>query len=232
MTPDLPGAASAGEPAASPIRVVLVDDDALVRAGLRAMLSSADDIEVVGEAGDGTEVTELVSRTRPDLVVMDIRMPHRDGITATRDLKAAGSAVPVLVLTTFHLDKHVFAALEAGAAGFLLKDTPPRELIEAVRIVAAGDAMLSPAHTRAVIDRFADAERDSRRDAAGRLLAELSPREREVAEAVAEGLSNAEIGRRLFCSEATVKTHLTRIFTKLGDANRVKLALLVRDAAD
>ncbi|MEJ1092919.1 response regulator transcription factor [Microbacterium istanbulense] len=212
------------------IRVGLVDDDALVRAGLRGILSSADDVEVVGEASDGAEVTDLVARTRPEVLVMDIRMPQVDGIEATRRLAGMADAPRVLVLTTFHLDKHVFAAIEAGASGFLLKDTPPRELIDAVRIVAAGDAMLSPAHTRALIERFADNGREVRREAAQALLAQLSVREREVAFAVGEGLSNAEIGARLFCSEATVKTHLTHVFAKLGEANRVRLALLVRDA--
>ncbi|MFT4259409.1 response regulator transcription factor [Microbacterium sp.] len=211
------------------IRVALVDDDALVRAGLGTILSSAEDIEVVGEGADGAEAADLVRRTRPDVVVMDIRMPRMDGIEATR-LIAGDDAPRVLVLTTFQLDEHVFAAIEAGASGFLLKDTPPTELIDAVRIVAAGDAMLSPAHTRALIERFADSGREHRRDAAQSLLDELSPREREVASAVAEGLSNADIGALLFCSEATVKTYLTRIFAKLGDTNRVRLALLVRDA--
>ena len=212
------------------IRVVLADDDALVRAGLTAILTSASDIAIVGEAGDGAAAVEIVRRTRPDVVVMDIRMPRLDGIEATRRL--AGEAARVLVLTTFRLDEHVFAAIEAGASGFLLKDTPPTELIEAVRIVAAGDAMLSPAHTRALIERFADSGRERRRERASALLDELSPREREVALAVAEGLSNAEIGARLSCSEATVKTHLTRVFQKTGDTNRVRLALLVRDAED
>ena len=213
------------------IRVAIVDDDALMRAGLGAILSSADDISVVGEAGDGAEAPELVRRTRPDVVVMDIRMPEMNGIEATR--RIAGDDGPkVLVLTTFRLDEHVFAAIEAGASGFLLKDTPPRELIDAVRIVAAGDAMLSPAHTRALIERFADSGRERRRERARLVLDQLSPREQEVVVAVAEGLSNAEIGRRLFCSEATVKTHLTRVFAKVGDANRVRLALLVRDAEE
>lgn len=212
------------------IRVAIVDDDALMRAGLRAILSSVDDIDVVGEADDGAGVADMVHRARPDVVVMDIRMPRVDGIEATRRLTADARAPQVLVLTTFRLDEHVFAAVEAGASGFLLKDTPPRELIEAVRIVAAGDAMLSPAHTRALIERFADSGREQRRDAARARLDRLSPREHEVAAAVAEGLSNAEIGARLFCSEATVKTHLTRVFAKIGDANRVRLALTVRDA--
>ncbi|MFT4218964.1 MAG: response regulator transcription factor [Microbacterium sp.] len=212
------------------IRVCIVDDDALVRAGLGTILSSAGDIEVVGQAANGAEVDELVRRTRPDVVVMDVRMPQVDGIEATRRLTSEGGP-RVLVLTTFRLDEHVFAAIEAGASGFLLKDTPPAELIEAVRVVAAGDAMLSPAHTRALIERYADSGREQRRDAARAVLGELSPREREVADYVAEGLSNAEIGARLFCSEATVKTHLTRVFAKLGETNRVRLAILVRDAA-
>ncbi|WP_454294642.1 response regulator transcription factor [Salana multivorans] len=212
------------------IRVAIVDDDALVRAGLRTIFSSAEDLLVVGEAEDGSGVPELVAREHLDVLVMDIRMPGVDGIEATRRL--IGSPVRVLVLTTFQLDEHVFAAVEAGASGFLLKDTPPRELIEAVRIVAAGDAMLSPSHTRALIEHFADSGRDRRRDGARELLDRLSPRELEVAEGVAQGLSNAEIGAALFCSEATVKTHLTRVFAKIGEANRVRLALLVRDATD
>lgn len=214
------------------IRVGIVDDEALMRAGLRGILSSADDLEVVGEAGDGADVPELVRETRPDVLVMDIRMPRVDGIEATRRLIAdAGMSAPrILVLTTFQLDQHVFAAIEAGASGFLLKDTPPTELIDAVRVVAAGDAMLSPAHTRALIERFADSGRERRREVARGLLDQLSPREREVAGYVAEGCSNAEIGALLFCSEATVKTHLTHIFAKLGDTNRVRLALLVHDA--
>ncbi|MFT3887778.1 MAG: response regulator transcription factor [Arachnia sp.] len=213
------------------IRIAIVDDDPLVRAGLRTIFSSADDLTVVGDADDGAGVPSLVERERPDVVVMDIRMPGVDGIEATRGL-AGNPDVRVLVLTTFQLDEHVFAAIEAGAAGFLLKDTPPRELIEAVRIVAGGDAMLSPSHTRALMDHFADSGRDRRRDAARGSLADLSPRELEVAQGVAEGLSNAEIGAKLFCSEATVKTHLTRIFAKVGDTNRVRLALLVRDAEE
>ena len=214
------------------IRVGIVDDEALMRAGLRGILSSADDLEVVGEAGDGADVPELVRETRPDVLVMDIRMPRVDGIEATRRLIAdAGTSAPrILVLTTFQLDQHVFAAIEAGASGFLLKDTPPTELIDAVRVVAVGDAMLSPAHTRALIERFADSGRERRREVARGLLDQLSPREREVAGYVAEGCSNAEIGALLFCSEATVKTHLTHIFAKLGDTNRVRLALLVHDA--
>ena len=212
------------------IRVAIVDDDPFVRAGLRAILSTAPDLDVVGDADDGAGVPDLVGAARPDVVVMDIRMPRVDGIEATARLTAAGGSPGVLVLTTFQLDAHVFAAIEAGASGFLLKDTPPAELIDAVRVVASGDAMLSPAHTRALFERFADAGADRRRNAARGLLGRLSAREREVAECVAKGLSNAEIGAELYCSEATVKTHLTRVFTKLDDMNRVRLALLVRDA--
>lgn len=211
------------------IRVVIVDDDALVRAGLRTIFSSAPDLLVVGEAEDGSGIRELVALEQPDVVVMDLRMPRVDGIEATRQL-AGQPGVRVLVLTTFQLDEHVLAAIEAGANGFMLKDTPPRELIEAVRIVAAGDAMLSPSHTRTLIEHVADSGRERRRDGARGLLERLSPRELEVAELVAQGLSNAEVGARLFCTEATVKTHLTRVFAKIGEANRVRLALLVRDA--
>lgn len=212
------------------VRVAVVDDDPLVRAGLTAIFGSAEDLDVVGDAGDGEQVPALVARTRPDVVVMDVRMPGVDGITATRDVTALDGAPRVLVLTTFHVDEAVFDALEAGASGFLLKDTPPEELISAIRVVAAGEAMLSPADTRSVIDRFAKTDRGRRRERAQAALGELSTREREVAEAVAEGLSNAEIGKLLFCSEATVKTHLTHAFGKLGFANRVRLAILVRDA--
>lgn len=212
------------------VRVALVDDDPLVLAGLTAIFSSAADLDVVGQAADGSEVAALVAHHRPDVVVMDIRMPGLDGIAATRALTATDGAPRVLVLTTFHLDENVFAALEAGAAGFLLKDTPPPDLIEAVRVVARGDAMLSPAHTRAVIERFAQTDVGMRREQARTALGQLSEREQEVAYAVAEGLSNAEIAATLYCSEATVKTHLTHAFTKLGFTNRVRLAILVRDA--
>lgn len=214
------------------IRVAVVDDDPLVRAGLSAILGSAGDLEVVGEAGDGSEAPALVRATRPDVVVMDVRMPCVDGISATREITALDDAPQVLVLTTFHVDDAVFQALRAGAAGFLLKDTPPEELIAAVRVVAAGEAMLTPADTRSVIDRFARTGQSRRRATARTALDRLSDREREVAEAVAQGLSNAEIGQLLYCSEATVKTHLTHAFAKLGYANRVRLAILVRDAQE
>lgn len=212
------------------IRVVVVDDDALVRAGLATIFGSAVDLEVVGQAADGAEAISLVRRLTPDVVVMDIRMPVMDGISATQAITGLASAPRVLVITTFHLDQNVFDALQAGAAGFLLKDTPPDELIEAIRVVAAGEAMLSPAHTKAVIDRFASPGSGARRVAAESQLAALSAREVEVARAVAEGLSNAEIAGKLYCSEATVKSHLTHAFTKLGFTNRVRLAILIHDA--
>lgn len=212
------------------IRVLIADDEELVRAGLAMILHTAGDVAVVGEVGDGADVLDAVARDRPDVVLMDIRMPRLDGLTATRALAALPDPPRVLVVTTFHLDEYVFGALEAGAAGFLLKDTPPRELIEAVRVVAEGHAMLSPRDTRALIDRYAGSGRHRRQADAKSRTAGLSPRELEVAQAVARGLSNAEIAAALYCSEATVKAHLTHIFVKTDCDNRVRLALMVRDA--
>ncbi len=214
------------------IRVLIADDEALVRSGLALILGSADDIVVVGQVGDGTEALAAAARLRPDVVLLDIRMPHLDGIAATRALSALPQPPRVLVVTTFHLDEYVFGAIEAGAAGFLLKDTPPRDLIEAVRVVAEGHAMLSPVDTRRLIDRYATSDSQQRRVAARRRLAALSPRELEVARAVAGGLSNAEISADLYCSEATVKAHLTHIFVKTDCDNRVRLALLIHDAGE
>ncbi len=211
-------------------RVLLVDDDALVRAGLRMILSSADDLEVVGEAGDGGEAVLAVQTHRPDVVLMDVRMPRVDGLTATARVSALPDPPRVVVLTTFGLDDYVLRALEAGAVGFLLKDTPPRELIEAVRVVAAGDAMLSPAVTRALVDHVAASGGTGRRSAALARIEALTEREREVLVAVGQGFSNAEIGRELFLSEATVKTHVSRVLLKLGCANRVQAAILAHDA--
>jgi DNA-binding NarL/FixJ family response regulator len=211
-------------------RVLLVDDDALVRAGLRMILSSADDLEVVGEAGDGGEAVQAVQAHRPDVVLMDVRMPRVDGLTATARVTALPDPPRVVVLTTFGLDDYVLRALEAGAVGFLLKDTPPRELIEAVRVVAAGDAMLSPAVTRALVDHVAASGGTGRRSAALARIEALTEREREVLVAVGQGFSNAEIGRELFLSEATVKTHVSRVLLKLGCANRVQAAILAHDA--
>ncbi|MCA2226830.1 response regulator [Nonomuraea aurantiaca] len=217
----------------APIRVLIVDDDALVRAGLSMILGGAGDIEIVAEAGDGSEVPPLVAAHRPDVVLMDIRMPDVDGLTATEALRAAESPPEVVVLTTFHADAQVVRALRAGAAGFLLKDIPPRELVEAIRKVAAGEPILSPAVTRQLIAHVSDdgGGAGRRTDRARGLLAKLSERERDVALAVGQGKSNAAIGRELYMSVATVKAHVSRILTKLDLNNRVQIALTVYDAS-
>ncbi|MFF9813582.1 response regulator [Streptomyces sp. NPDC014006] len=212
------------------IRVLLVDDDPLVRAGLSLMLGGADDITVVGEAGDGGEVAELVESTRPDVVLMDIRMPSVDGLAATERLRGHADAPQVVLLTTFHADDQVLRALRAGAAGFVLKDTPPAEIIDAVRKVAAGDPVLSPAVTRQLMLHAAGTAADTRGARARERLAALAEREREVAVAVGRGLSNAEIAAQLFMSVATVKAHVSRILARLGLNNRVQVALLAYDA--
>lgn len=220
-------------PAGSPaIRVLIIDDEALVRSGLRMILESADDLTVVGEADDGADAVEAVGRCCPDVVLMDIRMPRLDGLAATTALRRLPDPPRVLILTTFDVDDHVFGALQAGADGFLLKDTPPRDLIQAVRVIAAGDAMLSPSVTRTLIAHVAGTSPTARpADAeADRALASLSPREREVLIEVAAGRSNAEIASALFMSEATVKAHVTHLFTKLNRTNRVQLAILAHDA--
>jgi DNA-binding NarL/FixJ family response regulator len=212
------------------IRVVLVDDDAIVRAGLRLMLGGAADIEIVGEAADGAQVPALVAAHRPDLVLMDIRMPGVDGLTATGTLRAEPDAPEVLVLTTFHTDAHVLGALRAGAAGFLLKDTPPYDIVTAIRKAVAGDPVLSPAVTRRLIEQVVDGPQHARAAAARGRLAVLGEREREVARAVGSGRSNAEIARELHLAVPTVKAHVSRILTRLGLNNRVQIALLVHDA--
>ncbi|MFB7514843.1 response regulator [Streptomyces sp. NPDC056144] len=218
------------------IRLLLVDDDPLVRAGLTFMLGAADDLEIVGEGADGREVPALVERLVPDVVLMDIRMPYVDGITATERLRALPGAPEVVVLTTFHADEQVLRALRAGAAGFLLKDTPPVEILAAVRRIAAGDPVLSPAVTRQLMTHVAgepdrpDRAEGSRRAVAAERLAELAGREREVAVAVGKGQANAEIAAELYMSVPTVKTHVSRILAKLGLNNRVQIALLVHDA--
>ncbi|MEU2435677.1 response regulator [Streptomyces rubradiris] len=215
---------------AKPIRLLLVDDDPLVRAGLALMIGGAGDIEVVGEAADGAEAEELVRRTRPEVVLMDIRMPSVDGITATRRLRARPDAPQVVVLTTFHADEQVLHAMRAGAAGFVLKDTPPAEIVDAVRRVAAGDPVLSPAVTRQLMRHAAGTAADARQTRARERLAVLGDREREVAVAVGRGLANARIADELFLSVATVKAHVSRVLAKLGLDNRVQIALLVYDA--
>jgi DNA-binding NarL/FixJ family response regulator len=212
------------------IRVLLVDDDPLVRAGLRMILSSAEDLEVVGEVGDGSQAVQAVREHRPDVVLMDIRMPELDGVSATQRLRELPEPPQVIVLTTFHLDAYVLRALRVGASGFLLKDTPPTEIVHAVRVVAAGEAMLSPSVTRTLLAHIGDRAANDRHAAATARLALLSDREREVAVAVATGASNADIAAQLYLSEATVKAYVSRLLAKLDAANRVQIAILVHDA--
>lgn len=209
------------------IRVVVVDDEQLVRAGLRQILEAAEDITVVGEAADGAGALEQAHLLHPDVVLLDVRMPGVDGLTVAPEVVAAGPKV--IMLTTFDLDEYVHRALRAGAVGFLLKDTPPRELAAAVRTVAAGNAMLAPTVTRRLISSFAE-RGPARRDAARQRLAPLTARELEIVREVARGLDNAEIARRLTMSEATVKAHVSRALAKLHAGNRVQLAILVHDA--
>jgi DNA-binding NarL/FixJ family response regulator len=215
------------------IRVLLVDDDALVRSGLRMMLAGAESLDVVGEAADGREVLGAVDLHRPDVILMDIRMPQLDGIAATRLLAAQPDPPAVLVLTTFDADELVLRALQAGAAGFLLKDTPPAEIVRAIELVHAGHGMLSPAVTRRLISMVAgDSDAGVRADDARERLATLSPRERDVALAVGLGLGNAEIATTLHLSVATVKGHVSRLLDKLDVDNRVQIALLVQVAGE
>jgi len=210
------------------IRVLLVDDDALVRAGLTMMLDGANGIEVVGEAADGDQVPAAVDAHAPDVVLMDLRMPRTDGITATRRLRARPRAPEVIVLTTFDADENVLGGLRAGASGFLLKDSPPDQIVEAIHRVAAGDPILSPAITRRLMDRAVATA--GAREQARAALAGLTPREQEVVVGIARGETNAEISARLYMSVATVKAHITHILTKLGLGNRTQIALLAHDA--
>jgi DNA-binding NarL/FixJ family response regulator len=213
------------------IRVLVVDDQALVRTGFRMILDAEDDIEVVGEAGDGREAIDAVARTRPDLVLMDIRMPNLDGVEATARITGldAGSAARVIILTTFDLDEHVFAAVRAGASGFLLKDTPPEELVHAVRVVAAGEALLSPSVTRTLVEAFANGPAAPRVEPPPE-LSELTDREREVLLLMARGRSNAEIAGELYVSETTVKTHVGRVLMKLDLRDRVQAVVLAYES--
>jgi DNA-binding NarL/FixJ family response regulator len=211
------------------LRVLVVDDDDLMRAGLAAVLSSDDSIKVVGEAADGRQAVAAVLRLGPDVVLMDVRMPHLDGIAATREIVATAPRTRVLILTTFEDDDYIFGALSAGASGFLLKRTRPERLIDAIHTVAAGDSLLSPSVTRTVIDRMAgDPPPDP---AVRRRLAELTPRERDVLELVARGLSNAEIAAALAVEESTVKTHMKRILAKLDLRDRVQAVILAYETA-
>jgi DNA-binding NarL/FixJ family response regulator len=215
-----------------PIRVLVVDDDALVRAGLSMMVGGADDIAIVGEAADGSEVERAVADHRPDVVLMDIRMPGMDGLAATELLRSHEDAPEVVVLTTFEADDYVLRALRAGASGFLLKDTPPAEIVRAVRAVAGGEPILSPAVTRKLIGHVTGGDNHDRRREARDALARLTEREREVAVAVGLGKSNAEIGRELYMSVATVKAHVSHVLEKLELNNRVQIALLAHDAGE
>jgi DNA-binding NarL/FixJ family response regulator len=199
------------------IRVVLVDDQELVRTGFRLVLNGQPDIEVVGEAGDGEEAIAVTEQTRPDVVVMDVRMPRMDGVEATRRIRASADPPKVLILTTFDLDEYVYEAIKAGASGFLLKDTGARNLIDGVRIVHSGDAVVAPSTTRRLFDRFATLARP-----ADGVAVPLTAREVEVLREVALGLSNAEIAERMVLSEATVRTHVSHILGKLGLRDRVQ----------
>jgi DNA-binding NarL/FixJ family response regulator len=211
--------------ASTEITILLADDHALMRSGLRGMLEAQDDMRVVGEAADGAEAVEVALKLRPDVVIMDIRMPRLDGIEATKRLLAHPGAPRVLVLTTFDLDEYVWEAMRAGAGGFMLKDAPPGQLAEAVRSVASGESLLAPAVTRRLIERYV-ATPPPGAARSGERFAELTERELEVLELIARGSSNREIAEQLFLSEATVKTHVTRIFSKLELRDRVQAVVL------
>jgi DNA-binding NarL/FixJ family response regulator len=208
------------------ISVLIADDQALVRAGFRMIIEAREDLAVVGEAGDGDQAVRLTAQTRPDIVLMDIRMPGTDGIEATRRITREAGAPRVIVLTTFDLDEHVYGALRAGASGFLLKDVRPTELVDAIRVVAGGDALLAPSVTRRLLDRFAATESVT---VQAERLAALTEREREVLALVARAASNAEIAARLVVTEATVKTHVSAILRKLGLRDRVQAVVLAYD---
>jgi len=213
-----------------PVRVIVIDDDPLVRAALAMILGRAPGIDVVAEAADGADALAAVDRSAPDVVLMDIRMPQVDGLAATELLRARPHAPEVIILTTFDADDHVLRALRAGASGFLLKDTPPAEILRAVTRVAAGEPILSPSVTRRLIAHIGDTGANARRQHALAMLARLSEREREVAMTVGLGKSNAEISGELFMSVTTVKQHVSRILTKLDLNNRTQIALLAHDA--
>jgi DNA-binding NarL/FixJ family response regulator len=204
------------------IRVLIADDQSMVRAGFRMLLSGEEDIEVVAEAREGLEAVAKAARCDPTVILMDIRMPGLDGLAATRRIIAANDSARILILTTFGLDEYVYEALRAGASGFVLKDDPPEQLITAVRTVAAGEALLSPAITKRVIKQFARL----RRPDPPKELDELTARERDILRLIAGGLSNAEIGEQLYISETTVKTHVTHILQKLGLRDRVQAVVL------
>jgi DNA-binding NarL/FixJ family response regulator len=213
------------------ITVLLADDAAMVRAGFAALLDAQEDVRVIGQATTGTEAVAQAARLRPDVILMDVRMPEMDGIEATRRIGApsfpASPRPRILMLTTFDIDDYVHDALQAGASGFLLKDASPEELVHAVRVIAAGDALLSPGITRRMIEQFAARRPRPQRDAG--VLAQLTDREREVLMLVAQGRSNREVGAELFISDHTVKTHVGRLLTKLGARDRVQLVIFAYD---
>jgi DNA-binding NarL/FixJ family response regulator len=209
------------------VRVLIADDQALVRGGFRMILEAKEDMEVVGEAGDGAEAVALVEELQPDVVLMDVRMPGVDGIEATRRIAASGSSARIVILTTYDVDEYVFSALRAGASGFLLKDVRPPELTDAIRVVARGDALLAPGVTRRLLDRFAGVLPDDSARPAD--LDELTEREVEVLRFVALALSNAEIASRLVLTEATVKTHVSSVLRKLGLRDRVQAVVFAYD---
>ncbi|WP_345627355.1 response regulator transcription factor [Rugosimonospora acidiphila] len=218
--------------ATRPVRVAVVDDDPLVRSGLRLLFAGVPDLEVVAEAADGADVPAMVDAHHPHVVLLDVRMPRVDGLAAAERLCSRPQPPYVVMLTTFHADAYVLRALRVGASGYLLKDAPPRELIDAVRRAASGEPILSPAVTRRLIEQVADPVSHDRRTTAVALLDRATGREREVAFAVARGLSNAQIGAELGMGVATVKAHVSRLLTKLDLDNRVQLALVVHDAGD
>ena len=212
------------------ISVVVVDDQALVRAGFRVLVDSSSDLEVLGEAADGLEAVRIVRQLRPEVVLMDIRMPGMDGIEATRQILGApeGADTRVLILTTFDLDQYVYAALRAGASGFLLKDTPPEELLDAIRVIAAGNALLAPSVTRTLIAEFAGRAAPLMKNADA--LGMITPREREVLLLIARGRSNGEIAEELHMSSATAKTHVSRLLSKLGARDRAQLVVIAYES--
>jgi DNA-binding NarL/FixJ family response regulator len=211
------------------IRVLLCDDQALVRSGFRMILDAREDLEVVGEAEDGLQAIALARKLDPDVILMDVRMPELDGVEATRRLVAGGSRARILILTTFDLDEYVYEAIRAGASGFLLKDVQPSQLVDAIRVVAAGEALLAPTVTRRLLDRFADTLQadDGTRPPS---LDSLTEREREVLKLLASGLSNAELAERLFLSETTVKSHISSVLRKLDLRDRVQAVVLAYEA--
>ncbi len=212
---------------ATPIRVLIADDQALVRSGFRLIVETRPDLEVVGEAETGTEAVTLAHELAPDVILMDVRMPELDGIEATRQIVAAGNAARILVLTTFDLDEYVYAAVRAGASGFLLKDVRPGDLVDAIRLVAAGNALLGPTVTRRLLERFA-ADEPAAPDVGA--VARLTDREREILRLLAAGLSNAEIAEQLVLSETTVKTHVSSVLRKLGVRDRVQAVIAAYDS--